>query len=1049
MTPGPTSAPQLVVLDGVRWRGEPVPGERAQALLAALVLAAPHAVSVGELVGAVWDESAPDHPEKALQVQVSRLRSRTGAEVLSRVGAGYQLGLRDDQVDALLLRRLLATAREAWSAGDLDVVRHVAAEAVGIEISATSPPGALAEVVARARKDHEAAARLLGSVRLARGEAAEALTLLEPALRRRPGDEGLLAEVLRAEAEVRGVPSALARFAAYDARVRDELGVEPGESLRRLHAELLARDAPVREGLKYDAAPMIGRDGDVAAVRGLLARARVVSIVGAGGLGKTRMAHLVGRLAQQPSVHVVELAGVAAPEGVLPEVGNALQVRESVAIRSAQVGPGRGADLRARVAERLGGGPTLLVLDNCEHLIESVADLVAFLIATTDSLTVLTTSRAPLGIAAEEVYLLPQLGVEDAHELFVRRARAARSGVRLDHAEVEALVIRLDGLPLAIELAAAKVRVMSVAEITGRLGDRFALLIGTDRSVPDRHRTLEAVIDWSWNLLRAEDQAVMQSLAVFPDGFTLAGAETVLRLDPLPSVAELVDQSLVVVQEGDEGISYRFLETVREYGLGRLTASGEGGAMRERLRAWARDVSRRDVVRLYTPEQVAVMHDVRREVGNLSAIMRSALDDGDVETLVPTLDLLAGFWSIGGDHLTVLGVTRAALDALLSVPSTSDLPGLASVVTSLLTNEAIFTGKVRPVAVEWLQSRPTVPGSRADVQARVLVAVYSTAGDPQHRLDALEELCADDDPQVARLALMWSGQAFENAGELERARNAGERALALCDDQDGPWTRALVQSQLCGLASQFGEWEASRRYAEQALPVMVALGAVEDDLQLRSVIALADLAEGRLERARVAFDAISRDQRSAHTVGWNVGVIGQAELALADGDIDRGLALYRESMASDREQILEHLDVALELTPWAVYGIAATVFAAALHGRRDDVADLVVDIRDKLARTFREEGSTVDYPIVGCALAALGASALTDPAVDEPGIDRSLRCFALALRFGYQRILPSMAWKNIERLAEDNAPGRLPAYLTEYADRAPHDLGPEALALVS
>ncbi len=559
------------MLDGVRWRGEPVPGERAQALLAALVLAAPHAVSVGELVEAVWEEAAPDHPEKALQVQVSRLRSRTGAEVVGRAATGYQLGLRDHEVDALLLRRLLATARDAWSAGDLDVVRHSAAEAVGIAIStgqtsgATS--GAVHDVATRARADHDAAARLLGSVQLARGEVADALGLLEPALRRRPDDEALLAEVLRAEAEVRGLPAALARFAAYDARVRDEVGAEPGESLRRLHAELLARDAPVREGLKYDAAPMVGRDSDVAAIRGLLARARVVSVVGAGGLGKTRMAHLVGRLAQQPSVHFVELAGVAAPEGVLPEVGNALQVRESVAIRAGQIGSGRGTDLRARIAERLGGAPSLLVLDNCEHLIDAVADLVAFLVATTDGLTVLTTSRAPLGIAAEEVYLLPQLGGDDAHELFVRRARAARSGVRLDHGEVEALVSRLDGLPLAIELAAAKVRVMSVAEITGRLGDRFALLTGTDRSAPDRHRTLEAVIDWSWNLLRAEDQAVLASLAAFPDGFTLAGAEAVLDVDPLASVAELVDQSLVVVQEGDDGISYRFLETVREYGL--------------------------------------------------------------------------------------------------------------------------------------------------------------------------------------------------------------------------------------------------------------------------------------------------------------------------------------------------------------------------------------------------------------------------------------------------------------------------------------------------
>ena len=226
-------------------------------------------------------------------------------------------------------------------------------------------------------------------------------------------------------------------------------------------------------------------------------------MVGAGGLGKTRMAHLVGRLAQQPVVYFVELAGVTTPEGVLPEVAAVLGVRESVtSVRTAQLR----ADLRSRVAEQLSGPPTLLILDNCEHLVDAVADLVAFLVASTDATSVLTTSRAPLGIAAEQVYLLPQLedGTPSSSSSsgpgrlaptygWTRRGRRRWS-------------TRLDGLPLAIELAAAKVRVMSVAEIGRRLEDRFALLAGRDRSAPDRHQTLEAVIAWSWNLLRAEDQ---------------------------------------------------------------------------------------------------------------------------------------------------------------------------------------------------------------------------------------------------------------------------------------------------------------------------------------------------------------------------------------------------------------------------------------------------------------------------------------------------------------------------------------------------------------
>ena len=499
---------------------------------------------------------------------------------------------------------------------------------------------------------------------LARGDGAEALPLLEASLAGNPDDEGCLADVLRAEAQVRGVPAALARFASYAARIREDLGASPGPDLARLHAELLAREAPVRQGLKYDATPLVGRDDDVAGIRGLLESSRVVSIVGAGGLGKTRMAHLVGRLSEQPVVHFVELAGVTSAEGVLPEVAGALGVRESVtSVRTAQLR----ADLRGRVAEQLSGPPTLLILDNCEHLVDAVADLVAFLVATTDATSVLTTTRAPLGIAAEKVYLLPQLGSQDAVELFHQRARSARSDARLDDDEVTALVDRLDGLPLAIELAAAKVRVMSVAEIARRLEDRFLLLSGRDRSAPDRHQTLEAVIAWSWNLLGDDDQQALRTLAMFPDGFSLDGAEALLGRDPLPSLIELVDQSLLVVREGAT-LRYRFLETVREYGLKQLEATGETRAVRERLQQWAVLLARELVDRLFSPDQVETMGRIRAEAGNLAGVMRTAIDAEDAVTVVPLVGVLAGFWTIEGDHLGVLQVAREVIDLVAAAP---------------------------------------------------------------------------------------------------------------------------------------------------------------------------------------------------------------------------------------------------------------------------------------------------------------------------------------------------------------------------------------------
>ena len=263
-----------------------------------------------------------------------------------------------------------------------------------------------------------------------------------------------------------------------------------------------------------------------------------------------------------------------------------LGVRDSVSGRRV-LAPEQRADVRTRIAQQLGQSPSLLVLDNCEHLIGTVAELVAFLVSTTAELRVLTTSRAPLAIAAERVYLLGELGVTDAAELFRERAVAARPGVQLADEVVRRIVTRLDGLPLAIELAAAKVRAMSVEEIERRLENRFALLRGGDRGAPDRHQTLLAVIDWSWNLLDSDERRALRRLALFNDGFTLEAAVTVLGDDAVDAVDGLVNQSLVSIRETAPGLRYRMLETVREFGRMQLVDAGEDDEARTARRQWA------------------------------------------------------------------------------------------------------------------------------------------------------------------------------------------------------------------------------------------------------------------------------------------------------------------------------------------------------------------------------------------------------------------------------------------------------------------------------
>ena len=428
---------------------------------------------------------------------------------------------------------------------------------------------------------------------------------------------------------MRGAPAGAGALRAATAReLRDTARRRPGPgAAAAARASCSPATARSARGCCYDATRLIGRDDDVRrAARRRSAPSRVTSIVGAGGLGKTRLAHVMGRLAEQPVVHFVELAGVTSPDGVAVEVGSALGVRESRDRRRLPRPRASGPTCTPASSSRSGTRPTLLILDNCEHVVEAVADLVAVLVAARARAA--GAHHHPGAARARRRAGLPAAAARAATtrvELFRERATAARPGVRLDDERVAPLVDRLDGLPLAVELAAAKVRVMSVEEIERRLENRFALLRGGSRDAPERHQTLLAVIDWSWNLLDEDERVALRRLSVFRDGFSLdggrggrSGAD-----DALGAVAGLVDQSLVTVHEGADA-------ALPAAGDGARVRPDAAGRRRRRRRGRARGCATGRSVRaaqsarrLFSPAR-SPRCGVRAEEGNLIDVLRGA-----------------------------------------------------------------------------------------------------------------------------------------------------------------------------------------------------------------------------------------------------------------------------------------------------------------------------------------------------------------------------------------------------------------------------------------
>ncbi|MFB7220702.1 BTAD domain-containing putative transcriptional regulator [Streptomyces sp. NPDC056227] len=689
-------------------------GARLRALLTVLALRPGRTVPATVLVDEVWDGDPPADAVGALQALVGRLRRVLGHEAITSAESGYRLAADPDAVDLHRFGRLAGDGTRALEEGDPAKAVAVLDDALALwrgPVLADLPDRGAVAARWTARRLDARRARLTAA--LALGRADEVLPELVALCADHPMDEPLQALRLRALRDAGRTAQALAAYEEVRTVLADRLGADPGPELRALHAEFLhqepvrrpsnrtpgqapahapgraAAEAPVTEpartpaphahgNLRARLTSFVGREDDIDALRDDLAQARLVTLLGPGGAGKTRLSQEAAESvapAWPDGVWLAELAPVDDPETVPEAVLTALGARETVLrgagaeeLRAAERGAG---DPLVRLTEHCSRRRMLLLLDNCEHVIEAAAALADHLLAHCPELTVLATSREPLGVPGEFVRPVDPLPDPMALRLLGDRGAAAKPGFRTDADEETAAAAaeicrRLDGLPLAIELAAARLRMLSPRQIADRLDDRFRLLTSGSRTVLPRQQTLRAVVDWSWDLLDAPERAVLRRLSVFAGGCTLAAAESVCAHpapdapvvpdDPVEPVdprdvavllGSLVDKSLVAAAPADDGeMRYRLLETVGEYAAGRLDEAGERTVVERQHLVFYRELARTTDPELRGAGQRAAIELLEREYENLRTALRRAVAARDEQEVLCLVLSLAWYWQM-------------------------------------------------------------------------------------------------------------------------------------------------------------------------------------------------------------------------------------------------------------------------------------------------------------------------------------------------------------------------------------------------------------------
>jgi len=983
--------PLSVVHDGA---DVPVTGGRLRALLTQLALAAPHPVSPSALAESLWPDAPPSDVANAIQSLVSRLRRALGpAAGVVQSPAGYALQIDRDDVDVHEFSRLARTVKTELAADRLDQAEAHARQAVALWRG--SPPEELAAPLAETLSQVEAD---LLEIRLRAGEAGGLIADLEGLARANPLRERSVELLMRALVADGRPAEALATYQRLRETLAEELGADPSPALQQLHVAVLRGELATPATAPRDPLPaaltsFIGREEQLKRIAELLSSSRLVTLVGPGGAGKTRLATEAARAVVSGGVGVwlAELAPVVNPLDVAQAVYDGVGLREAALLeRTARTA----VDVVDRLVEALVDRAAVLVIDNCEHVLEAAAQLANTLLTRCPKLRIVTTSREPLGVVGESLVPVPplesptgdSLDAADfpAMRLFADRAAAVSPGFELDPSvigSVAEIVRRLDGLPLAIELAAARMRSMPVEQIANRLSDRFRLLAGGNRAAAARHRTLRAVVEWSWELLDPEERASAERLAVFSGSISVAAAEAVVDVVDVESrLASLVDKSLLQLVAVKGEPRYRMLETIREYGLDRLSARGEVAEVRRAHAGYFQGLARAAEPKLRTADQLLWFARLDVEQPDLLAALKFLADTGAAQAALELALDLAWYWMILGRHAEVTVWCRAALDA----------DGERSADTALLAEAFYAINAVAwgandhdPQVAQRMEDLRGLSARLADVgpnaypmlvMLRPIVALFS--GDDRYRDELFEDALRSPDPWVAASIRSFRAAVAENAGDLAGMREDATISLAQLRELGDRWGQANSLQVLGQLDLMAGDLATAEADYLEALQLTTELGAREDQVMMRLRLVDVFRRGGRDREAREQLDLIDStlvDGRFGSFENMFTQLL-HADLALSEGRIEDARRLQRAALG--------RVDTLPDGLPTRGHGIAvSSALAAKIDVQTGDLAAA----RRQLAVGYAAGVESRDMPIlaiVGVSLArlALATGRLVDAA---------------------------------------------------------------------